>query len=273
MNSLNVDFLLRDTYTFWWPGAMMLILVLAFGLVYRKAWWLQVTVGAGAFIVMFVALASGYGQLLPQEGAKRDVSSDPTQQSSCWNVSRKNPLALANKGEALLFGGVGKSKEVGAIGKAQCAACHTFHQGQSDKQAPTLYRLPQRVSEGFQTQYRETEPSLASDKQAYATRLANDTLEYMALSTACHECFVLPEWEGELRSARSGKDHAKLNAVFELTSDELMAITAWLYFRDGETPPACPDEVSHIFRKALEINRYGVRNKFHILAAPIPYQK
>ena len=312
---MNIGDLVTDAFPLWWPGAMVLVLVLVGALVLRKSWWPHVVVSAAAYsvlclamtfytkhffdqssllpyalaliaavafllasywerprillqlsgvIVLFAALTSGYGQLVPQGGTPREIHLEPTQEADCWNLGGWNLLGpgpnLVDEGERLLFGGVGMSKTVDAIGKAQCAACHTFHRGQSSKQAPTLYQLPQRINERFRATYREADPSLSLNKQAYAARLGKDTLEYIALSTVCHDCFVLPEWEKELRRAMSGKDLAKLNAVFMLSSDELTAIMAWLYFREGEMPP-CPEEVDHTFRGMLALKLYWVEDE------------
>jgi hypothetical protein len=57
MNSLNVDSLLRDTFPLWWLGAIVLVLVLAFGLVYRKAWWPQVAVGVVGYSILCLCIA------------------------------------------------------------------------------------------------------------------------------------------------------------------------------------------------------------------------
>ena len=52
---------------------------------------------------------------------------------------------LADEGEKIIFGGVGKNKEQGAIGKGQCPLCHAFHAGMLGERAPNLSGLPTRA--------------------------------------------------------------------------------------------------------------------------------
>ena len=53
--------------------------------------------------------------------------------------------ALADEGEKIIFGGIGKNKEQGAVGKGQCPLCHAFHAGMLGERAPNLVGLPGRA--------------------------------------------------------------------------------------------------------------------------------
>ena len=93
----------------------------------------------GGFMFLVAAGLSGYGNWLPQvEGGfppkeeKKDFSSMTAQQ-------------LADEGEKIIFGGIGKNKEQGAVGKGQCPLCHAFHAGMLGERAPNLLGLPDRA--------------------------------------------------------------------------------------------------------------------------------
>ena len=93
----------------------------------------------GGFMFLVAAGLSGYGNWLPQvEGGfppkeeKLDFSSMTSQQ-------------LADEGEKIIFGGIGKNKEQGAVGKGQCPLCHAFHAGMLGERAPNLMGLPERA--------------------------------------------------------------------------------------------------------------------------------
>ena len=92
----------------------------------------------GGFMFLVAAGLSGYGNWLPQvEGGfppkeeKKDFSSMPHTE-------------LADEGEKIIFGGMGKNKVQGAIGKGQCPLCHAFHKGMLGERAPNLDGLPER---------------------------------------------------------------------------------------------------------------------------------
>ena len=77
----------------------------------------------GGFMFFVAAFLSGYGNWLPQvEGGF-----PPVEEKKTWDSM--TPQQLADEGEKIIFGGVGKNKEQGAIGKGQCPLCHAFHAG------------------------------------------------------------------------------------------------------------------------------------------------
>ena len=96
----------------------------------------------GGFMFLVAAGLSGYGNWLPQvEGGfppaevKLDFHSMSAQQ-------------LADEGEKIIFGGIGKNKEQGAVGKGQCPLCHAFHAGMLGERAPNLQGLPGASRQG-----------------------------------------------------------------------------------------------------------------------------
>jgi len=92
----------------------------------------------GGMMFFIAAFLSGYGNWLPQvEGGF-----PPVEEKVTWDTM--STQQLADKGEEIIFGGVGKNKEQGAIGKGQCPLCHAFHAGMLGERAPNLLGLPTR---------------------------------------------------------------------------------------------------------------------------------
>ena len=52
---------------------------------------------------------------------------------------------LVDEGEKIIFGGIGKSKARGAVGRGQCPLCHATQEGMLGERAPNLFGLPQRA--------------------------------------------------------------------------------------------------------------------------------
>jgi hypothetical protein len=86
---------------------------------------------AGIILAVSAATAS-YANWLPQ--AK---SGYPTPEVKL-TLDDMTPQQLADEGEKIIFGGIGKSKEQGAVGKGQCPLCHAFFSEQSSERSPNL---------------------------------------------------------------------------------------------------------------------------------------
>lgn len=54
------------------------------------------------------------------------------------DVNSMTPQQLADEGEKIIFGGIGKSTEQGAVGKGQCTLCHTFYPEMLSERAPSI---------------------------------------------------------------------------------------------------------------------------------------
>ncbi|MBX3303429.1 MAG: nitric oxide reductase, partial [Nitrospira sp.] len=117
----------------------------------------------GGFMFFVAAFLSGYGNWLPQvEGGF-----PPVEEKVTWDTM--STQQLADKGEELIFGGVGKNKEQGAIGKGQCPLCHAFHAGMLGERAPNLLGLPTRKERLEDPKYSKGDPSkrIYSVKEAF----------------------------------------------------------------------------------------------------------
>src|SRR5215210_132570 len=94
----------------------------------------------GGFMFLVAAGLSGYGNWLPQvEGGF-----PPKEEKLQWEAMTAQQLA--DEGEKIIFGGIGKNKEQGAVGKGQCPLCHAFHAGMLGERAPNLMGLPERAA-------------------------------------------------------------------------------------------------------------------------------
>ena len=103
---------------------------------------------------------------------------------------------LADEGEKIIFGGVGKNKEQGAIGKGQCPLCHAFHAGMLGERAPNLNGLPERAGKErlkIRNIRRAMLPSVTmlKRKRSLDQALRKMAQEYIAESHACPNCYVV----------------------------------------------------------------------------------
>ncbi len=171
------------------PVSLAMVTALAFmmGIYFTN---LAALLKIGGFMFLVAAALSGYGNWLPQvEGGfppkeeKLDFSSMSAQQ-------------LADEGEKIIFGGIGKNKEQGAIGKGQCPLCHAFHAGMLGERAPNLLGLPERAGKERldDPKYSKGNPQARgySVKEAFpGSGTAENGQEYIAESHACPSCYVV----------------------------------------------------------------------------------
>ena len=149
----------------------------------------------GGFMFLVAAGLSGYGNWLPQvEGGfppkeeKLDFSSMSAQQ-------------LADEGEKIIFGGIGKNKEQGAVGKGQCPLCHAFHAGMLGERAPNLLGLPERGGKERLEDPKYSKGNAAkreyAEKEAFpGSGTAENGQEYIAESHSCPSCYVVAGYSG-----------------------------------------------------------------------------
>ena len=190
----------------------------------------------GGFMFLVAAGLSGYGNWLPQvEGGfppkeeKKDFSSMTAQQ-------------LADEGEKLIFGGIGKNKEQGAVGKGQCPLCHAFHAGMLGERAPNLLGLPERAGKE-----RLEDPKYSKGKPAareYAQKesfpgagTAENAQEYIAESHSCPSCYVVVGYGVKGTNDKSSPMPPIHKPPISLSLAELAAVDTWLWVREGRDAP------------------------------------
>ncbi|HJS66500.1 MAG TPA: c-type cytochrome [Nitrospiraceae bacterium] len=190
----------------------------------------------GGFMFFVAAGLSGYGNWLPQvEGGfppaevKLDFSSMSAQQ-------------LADEGEKIIFGGIGKNKEQGAVGKGQCPLCHAFHAGMLGERAPNLQGLPGRAGKERleDPKYSMGKPAgrMYADKEAFpGSGTAENGQEYIAESHACPSCYVVEGYGVKGTNDKESPMPAIHKPPISLSLPELAAVDTWLYLREGVDAP------------------------------------
>ena len=190
----------------------------------------------GGFMFLVAAGLSGYGNWLPQvEGGfpPAEVKLDFASMSA---------QALADEGEKIIFGGIGKNKEQGAVGKGQCPLCHAFHAGMLGERAPNLQGLPERAGKE-----RLEDPKYSKGKPAgrdYAQKDAfpgagttENGQEYIAESHACPSCYVVVGYGVKGTNDKESPMPAIHKPPISLSLPELAAVDTWLYLREGRDAP------------------------------------
>lgn len=208
----------------------------------------------GGFMFFVAAFLSGYGNWLPQvEGGfppkeeKLDFSSMTAQQ-------------LADEGEKIIFGGIGKNKEQGAIGKGQCPLCHAFHAGMLGERAPNLLGLPERAAKERleDPRYHKGKPQDRDTVQKEAfpgAGTAENGQEYIAESHACPSCYVVQGYGVKGTNDKESPMPAIHKPPISLSLPELAAVDTWLYVREGREPPSFEEIVKSYEKFIPEADR------------------
>lgn len=199
----------------------------------------------GGMMFFVAAFLSGYGNWLPQvEGGF-----PPVEEKVTWeNMSTQQ---LADKGEEIIFGGVGKNKEQGAIGKGQCPLCHAFHAGMLGERAPNLLGLPTRKERLEDPKYSKGNPSKReySVKEAFpGSGTAETVQEYIAESHACPSCYVVAGYGVKGTNDKESPMPSIHKPPISLSLAELAAVDTWMYAREGVEPPSF-DEIVKSYEK------------------------
>lgn len=208
----------------------------------------------GGFMFLVAAGLSGYGNWLPQvEGGfppaevKLDFQSMSSQQ-------------LADEGEKIIFGGIGKNKEQGAVGKGQCPLCHAFHAGMLGERAPNLQGLPGRAGKERleDPKYSKGNPAgrMFADKEAFkGSGTAENGQEYIAESHACPSCYVVAGYGVKGTNDKESPMPAIHKPPISLSLAELAAVDTWLYLREGIDAPSFEEIVKSYEKFIPEADR------------------
>jgi cytochrome c2 len=204
----------------------------------------------GGFMFLVAAGLSGYGNWLPQvEGGfpprtdeRVDFSSLTTQQ-------------LADEGEKIIFGGIGKNKEPGAAGKGQCPLCHAFHAGMLGERAPNLLGLPERAGKARleDPKYSKGNPAKRDyvEKEAFpGAGTAENAQEYIAESHACPSCYVVVGYGVKGTNDTASPMRPIHKPPISLSLPELAAVDTWLWVREGREPPTY-EEIIRSYEKFI----------------------
>ena len=208
----------------------------------------------GGFMFFVAAGLSGYGNWLPQvEGGfppaevKLDFASMSAQQ-------------LADEGEKIIFGGIGKNKEQGAVGKGQCPLCHAFHAGMLGERAPNLVGLPGRAGKERLEDPKYSKGKAAgrdfAQKEAFpGAGTAENGQEYIAESHACPSCYVVAGYGVKGTNDKESPMPSIHKPPISLSLAELAAVDTWLYLREGVDAPSFEEIVKSYEKFIPEADR------------------
>ncbi len=203
----------------------------------------------GGFMFLVAAGLSGYGNWLPQvEGGF-----PPKEEKLQWEAMTAQQLA--DEGEKIIFGGIGKNKEQGAVGKGQCPLCHAFHAGMLGERAPNLQGIPARAAKERleDPKYSKGNPAgrVYDDKEAFpGAGTAENGQEYIAESHACPSCYVVEGYGVKGTNDKSSPMPAIHKPPISLSLQELAAVDTWLYLREGADAPSY-DEIIKSYEKFI----------------------
>lgn len=208
----------------------------------------------GGFMFLVAAGLSGYGNWLPQvEGGfpPAEVKLDFASMSA---------QALADEGEKIIFGGIGKNKEQGAVGKGQCPLCHAFHAGMLGERAPNLVGLPERAGKERleDPKYSMGKPAGRdfSQKEAFpGSGTAENAQEYIAESHACPSCYVVAGYGVKGTNDKESPMPSIHKPPISLSLPELAAVDTWLYLREGRDAPSFEEMIKSYEKFIPEADR------------------
>ena len=218
------------------PVSLVLITALCFMMVVyfpNNAAMLRI----GGFMFLIASGLSGYGNWLPQvEGGF-----PPPDVKLVFDAMTSQQLA--DEGEKIIFGGIGKNKEQGAVGKGQCPLCHAFHAGMLGERAPNLLNLPERAGKERleDPKYSKGKPQARdyAQKEAFpGSGTAENAQEYIAESHACPSCFVVVGYGVKGTNDKESPMPAIHKPPISLSLPELAAVDTWLYLREGRDAPS-----------------------------------
>lgn len=217
------------------PVSLAMVTALAFmmGIYFTN---LAALLKIGGFMFFVAAALSGYGNWLPQ------VEGGFPPKEEKLDFGSMSPQQLADQGEIIIFGGIGKNKEQGAIGKGQCPLCHAFHAGMLGERAPNLMGLPERAGKERleDPKYSKGNPAARdyAQKEAFpGSGTAENGQEYIAESHACPSCYVVAGYGVKGTNDKESPMPAIHKPPISLSLPELAAVDTWLYVREGRDAP------------------------------------
>jgi hypothetical protein len=203
----------------------------------------------GGFMFLVAAGLSGYGNWLPQVEGGFPPKEEKLQYEAM------TAQQLADEGEKIIFGGIGKNKEQGAVGKGQCPLCHAFHAGMLGERAPNLLGLIDRAGKERldDPKYSKGKPAAREYEQKEAfpgSGTAENGQEYIAESHSCPSCYVVVGYGVKGTNDKSSPMPAIHKPPISLSLQELAAVDTWLYVREGRDAPSY-DEIIKSYEKFI----------------------
>lgn len=170
------------------------------------------------------------------------------------NYSKMTTKQLVDEAEKIIFGGLGRSKVQGAVGRGQCPLCHATLEGMLGERAPNLFGATKRASERLKDpRYHLGKPQERDTVQKEAfpgSGTATTPLEYIAETLLCPSCYVPAGYGMRGTDDKDSPDIKIIAPPVSLKIDDLVAVTTWLYVHNGQRPPS-PAVIVKAFRKFM----------------------
>ena len=193
--------------------------------------------------------------LLPVSGTAAPHNDDPGEHPpKLLNYSKMTTRQLVDEGEKIIFGGPGKAKVQGAVGRGQCTLCHATLEGMLGERAPNLFGVTKRASERLKDpRYHLGKPQDRDTVQKEVfpgAGTATTPLEYLAETLLCPSCYVVADYGVHGTDDKESPDTYVTRPPISLKIDDLVAVTTWLYVHDSQRPPS-PAKIVKAFRKFM----------------------
>ena len=206
-------------------------------------------------MTLVLAALSGFGNWLPQ------VEGGFPPHEVTFDVYAMTPQQLADEGEKIIFGGIGKSKEQGAVGKGQCPLCPATQEGMLGERAPNLRGVTGRAQDRLKDpRYHLGKPDERDTVQHEAftgSGTATNVLEYLAESDVCHDCYVVAGYGIRGTHDTQSAAPSSLYPPVGLSINDVVAITTWIYDNDDKKPPS-PHEIENAYKKFVDPPKWNI---------------
>jgi hypothetical protein len=204
-----------------------------------------------AQIVLLAALII----LVPVNGITASQKDNPRDHPpKLLNYSKMTTRQLVDEAEKIIFGGLGKAKVQGAVGRGQCTLCHATLEGQLGERAPNLFGATKRAEERLKDpRYHLGKPQERDTVQKEAfpgSGTATTPLEYIAETLLCPSCYVPVGYGFRGTDDKESPEPNVTKVPISLKIDDLGAITTWLYVHNGHRPPS-PAVIVKALRKFM----------------------
>ena len=193
--------------------------------------------------------------LVPANGITASQKDDPHEHPpKLLNYSKMTTRQLVGEAEKIIFGGLGRAKVQGAVGRGQCPLCHATLEGMLGERAPNLFGASKRASERLKDpRYQIGKPQDRDTVQKEAfpgSGTATTPLEYIAETFMCSSCYVVAGYGVLGTNDKESPDFAVTKPPVSLKIDDLVAVITWLYVHDSQQPPS-PSTIVKALKKFM----------------------
>jgi hypothetical protein len=223
---------------------IMSFVVLLLGYNMPKSRVILVSIG---FFTLMSGVYASYSNWLPQVRGEVPVEAPAIE----GDIASMSPEKLAEMGETIIFGRVvGGNPNDGDVGKAQCPLCHRVSGTVIRDRGPDLtaaWDAPDgsgtkgvvigKRGESRVKDSRYMKPDTVQTESHPGSGRATTSVEYLAESHACPNCFVVAGFGTKGTNDRESPMPIIHKPPISLSLDELVAVDTYLFVKDGLPPP------------------------------------